>query len=923
MGASLLAMQAMAQGQTAALSHEPGAEDDMIIVTAGKPEGSVVGDIQPELTLTPGDIRSYGVSSIADLIAELSPQTTSGQGRGESPVVLLNGKRVSSFAEIRDIPTEAIQRAEVLPEEVALKYGYRPNQKVVNIVLRKRFRAFTGELEAAAPTAGGQVSPEIDTSYLRIGDFGRLNISAKYEHSSLLLESERDLIQQPSRRPYDLLGNITSTSSGEIDPALSALLGRPATVIGVPASAATTAPTLASFAAGTVNSSDIGQYRSLLPKTDAATLNAVLARTLFDNVSASFNGTLTWNQSSDRQGLPQAQIGLPAASPYSPFAGDTVLYRYLDGFGPLAQKSRDITGHLGMALNGSLKGWQWSLTSGYDHSVSRTFSDRGYDLTDFQARIDALDPLANPYGALAASDLTGQLRDRARSVSDIFTADLVMSGTMIDLPAGTVTSTFKMGGASADFASRSTTSGFFTSADLSRDTISGQASFDVPLTSAKNNVLAAIGDLSANFNVSYDRLSDLSALKAYGAGLTWTPIKPIRLIVSYNKDEGAPTVQQLGNPTVTTAGVRVFDYIQGETVDVSRISGGNPNLAADDRRVVKAGLMLKPFPKENITFTADYTNSRVRNPVASFPTGTAAIEAAFPDRFIRDADNRLIGIDTRPINFARQDQEDLRWGINFSKQLWTPPRPTPSAQQGGGGQGQDVNLRELLPSGQSAPSDAMRRNPNDAAGAGAAGSGGGSGPGGGGAGAGPGGGRGFGGPGGGPGGGRGTRLQLALYHTVHLNEELLVYQGGPVLDLLKGDAIGASGGQPRHEVQAQAGLTHNGFGARLSGNWQSGTDVTGGSSGTLRFSDLATLNLRLFANLGQQQALVSKMPFFRGSRVTLSVTNLFNSRLTVRDGTGATPVRYQPAYLDPLGRSIRISFRKLFFSPPAGGGPRR
>lgn len=913
LGASLLAAQAGAQSQNATPAHDPAfPEDDMIIVTAGKPEGSVVGDIQPELTLTPGDIRSYGVSSIADLIAELSPQTASGQGRGESPVVLLNGKRVSSFAEIRDIPTEAIQRAEVLPEEVALKYGYRPNQKVVNIVLRKRFRAFTGELEAAAPTAGGQVSPEVDTSYLRIGDFGRLNISAKYEHSSLLLESERDLIQQPSRRPYDLLGNITSATSGEIDPALSALLGRPATVIGVPASAATTAPTLANFASGTVNSSDIGQYRSLLPKTDAATLNAVLARTLFDNVSASFNGTLTWNESSDRQGLAQAQIGLPAASPYSPFAGDTVLYRYLDGFGSLAQKSRDITGHLGMALNGSLKGWQWSLTSGYDHSVSRTFSDRGYDLTDFQARIDALDPLTNPYGALAASDLTGQLRDRARSVSDIFAADLVMSGTMIELPAGAVTSTFKMGGASADFASRSTTSGFFTSADLSRDTISGQASFDVPLTSAKNNVLAAIGDLSANFNVSYDRLSDLSALKAYGAGLTWTPIKPIRLIVSYNKDEGAPTVQQLGNPIVTTSGVRVFDYILGETVDVSRISGGNPNLAADDRRVVKAGLTLKPFPKENITFTADYTNSRVRNPIASFPTGTAAIEAAFPDRFIRDADNRLIGTDTRPINFARQDQEELRWGVNFSKQLWTPPRPTPGARQGE----QDVNLREMLPSGQSnAPSDALRRNPNDAAGAGASGGGAGAGSGRGGP---PGGGFGR-----GAGGGRGTRLQLALYHTVHLNEELLVYQGGPVLDLLKGDAIGASGGQPRHEVQAQAGLTHNGFGARLSGNWQSGTDVTGGSSGTLRFSDLATLNLRLFANLGQQQALVGKIPFFRGSRVTLSVTNLFNSRLTVRDGTGATPVRYQPAYLDPLGRSIRISFRKLFFTPPAGGGPRR
>jgi hypothetical protein len=33
----------------------------------------------------------------------------------------------------------------------------------------------------------------------------------------------------------------------------------------------------------------------------------------------------------------------------------------------------------------------------------------------------------------------------------------------------------------------------------------------------------------------------------------------------------------------------------------------------------------------------------------------------------------------------------------------------------------------------------------------------------------------------------------------------------------------------------------------------------------------------------------------------------------VRDATGATPVRYQPDYLDPLGRTVMFSIRKLFF----------
>ena len=80
----------------------------------------------------------------------------SARGRGgDQPVLLLNGQRISSFREMRDIPTEAIQRVEILPEEVALKYGYRADQRVVNIVLRQRFRSTVAQLGATVPTAGG------------------------------------------------------------------------------------------------------------------------------------------------------------------------------------------------------------------------------------------------------------------------------------------------------------------------------------------------------------------------------------------------------------------------------------------------------------------------------------------------------------------------------------------------------------------------------------------------------------------------------------------------------------------------------------------------------------------------------------------------------------------------------------------------
>jgi len=97
------------------------------------------------------------------LLDALAPQIGSAQGRGgERPVLLLNGQRISGFRELRDIPTEAIQRVEILPEEVALKYGYRADQKVVNIVLRQRFRSTTAQVGAGLATDGGYANGSAD-----------------------------------------------------------------------------------------------------------------------------------------------------------------------------------------------------------------------------------------------------------------------------------------------------------------------------------------------------------------------------------------------------------------------------------------------------------------------------------------------------------------------------------------------------------------------------------------------------------------------------------------------------------------------------------------------------------------------------------------------------------------------------------------
>ena len=380
-------------------------------------------------------------------------------------------------------------------------------------------------------------------------------------------------------------------------------------------------------------------------------------------------------------------------------------------------------------------------------------------------------------------------------------------------------------------------------------------------------------------------------MRTLGYGVRWSPIDILDLAVTITDEDGAPSVSQLGDPTLVTPNVRVFDFVRGETVDVTSITGGNPLLSGDNRHVfsVRANLRLLGSGQPgspNLSFNANYSENRIDNPISSFPVATAEIEAAFPGRFLRGPDGRLLQIDTRPVNFARSERSEVRWGFQFQQPFAPPPGAAgtgiPGLGRGRGGRGP-----------------------------GAGPGGGGRGPGGGGRGPGGGGrGGGFGGPGGG--------IQVSLFHTWRLTDQVLIRSGVPELDYLDGSAFSGRGGRPRHEIELSAGLFKNGFGGFVQASWQSGTTVNGGAVGgggtssDLRFSSLATVNLNLFADLSQRPALIARHPWLKGTRLFVNVQNIFDSRLQVRDETGAVPLSYQPDYLDPLGRSVRFGIRKLF-----------
>jgi hypothetical protein len=853
-------------------------EGEEIVVTGQRQRGAVDTEIPPIDQLNGREIRALGASNLTELLQALAPQTQSGRGRGDGgPVTLLNGRRISGFREIRDIPPEAIQRVDILPEEVALRYGYRADQRVVNIVLRRRFRAVTAEVEGGLATEGGRPAHELDLNVLRISGEGRWSVDVDYEKQGELRESERDIIEEGPPR----------------DPAVPS----------------------------------ISPFRSLVAGSEQLRMTGVVNRPIGD-ISATINAGLDITSRENFLGLPSLSLLVPDDNRFSRADEDETLFRYAPAAGPLRRLSDTRNAEAGLALNGELGQWRWSLTSNFSRNVSETRTQTGLDATPLQARLLANDPGFDPFGALGPQLLVARASDTGRSVNRTGNAEAVISGALLKLPAGEVRTTFRFGADTRNFSSRTFRSGIVTLRELGRDRASGQASLDIPIASRRRDFLGAIGNLSVNFNAEVEELSDFGTLTTLGGGLNWSPIDQLSFIASFTEEDGAPSIQQLGDPVLLTPNNPVFDFVRGETVEVTLLEGGNPDLLSDSRRVVKLGANLRPIKDTDLTLNVDYTDTRVRNPISGFPAATAEIEAAFPERFLRDDTGQLLRVDVRPVNFARSNRRELRSGINFSKPIGPQGRQGgpggPGGGRPGGGQagqaGQPAQGAQPGQPGQGAqpgqPGQPGQVQGGQAQGRQGAGQGP-RGPGGGGFGRGGGGGR-FGGFGPG-GGGRGGRLQLGLFHTWRFEDSVLIREGVPELDFLGGSAAGGRGGRPQHELQAQAGLFKNGFGAFVSGNWVEGTFVRGGPTGTgatrsdLFFSDHTTVNLRMFANLGQQQSLVRAVPFLRGSRVSLNIDNVFNERLRVRDENGTTPISYQPAFVDPLGRTVRVSFRKLFF----------
>ncbi len=620
-----------ASGEVEAQNDESRAvSGDEILVVATRYKGQIDAPQAPIATFDEDDIQALGATSIADLLTKVSPQTGSGRGRsgagGGFPLILVNGQRITNFREMRNYPPEAIKRVEILPEEVALRYGSPPNTRVVNLILKDNFNSRRIEGGYSLPTRGGFASWNTEATLLKIKKLNRFTITASATDTSPLFEDERDVVQ-----------------------------------------AATSIPTVSSDPSQAAN-------RSLIADSRTIGLNTAWTKGLGKD---GMKGAITLSGEANRSDS-RSFSGLNAALLTAP-GGATALRTLPD---PLERVNRTTSVAAGAGYSTSFGKWQLAATVDGTHAESRTLIDRRADTSPLVAAAAAGTlPITGPLPALPAA---GQ--DLALNNSERVESLITLSGRPMRVPAGPVSLTLKAGITWIDFASldQRSTAG---PVSLNRFRVQGGVNLAVPLTSRREKFGAAAGDITLNLSANLSNVSDFGSVNDWSAGVTWAPTEKLNLQASYIVNQEAPAVSQLGNPVTQTFNVPVYDFSTGQTALVTVTGGGNPLLKREQQRDIKlSATWVLPFLKDS-NMLVEWFRNRSTDVTSSFPLLTPAIEAAYPGRVTRDGTGRLTAIDQRPVTFAKQESSKLRWGFNLSGGVGKQPDANgmmaPAAPKGG------------------------------------------------------------------------------------------------------------------------------------------------------------------------------------------------------------------------------------------------
>jgi len=503
-----------------------------------------------------------------------------------------------------------------------------------------------------------------------------------------------------------------------------------------------------------------------------------------------------------------------------------------------------------LAANANLMGavgeWSSVLSLNGQAEDTRSVAAGGIGNVEGRRRAQSLGGSAGASGVLGGWSVQGNAnvlaaRSREVGLADIegenFSAGLNGSGsrTLVDLPAGPLVANIS-GGVSGI---RSTVRAGGTREETTFYNQEVRASLAVPLSKARGGpaIGRALGDVMVTMGGSL-RQTSAGDSDEINTALAWTPRRKIRLNSVWSVSGDSVSDAQRFEPQYLGTPRAVFDFRSGRAVEIVPILGGNPDLSPPRSERLSVAATVGPFTAWTLSSNLGYQRLEQKDGIGVLPDLTPDIEAAFPDRFQRDAEGRLTSVDYRPLNLHGSATETLNAGLNFSL-----PR---------------------------------------AAGALAS---------------------------------EATTMRFALQYNFRLKNEVVLLEGRPSLDKLRGDG----GGLPKQDVRIAIDAQRGRWTLNVSGRSQDGyrTRRTGGQDGPgdLLVRSFSALDFKLTYQAAALPIERNESKAGRrvgGLQMGLEVSNLFDERPEAKLGDGAPAPGYGRDMFDPIGRTVRLTLQRRF-----------
>ena len=606
-------------------------------------------------TISQKDIEDSGSTTVADYLRTTTANSASSWSEGTSAsfapggagialrgmsekytLVLIDGQRVAPFAfavngtdtffDLNTLPTNMIDRIEIVKTGAVSQYGSDAIAGVVNIITKKDFQG----LQLDGSIGGAQHGGAGTTNFSVLGGFGNLTsdgfnvtAAASYYRSSGITMAERDITSDQDyssknggffSQPASFWNTATGTQ------ALSDCAASGGTVTSA-------ANNLATQGSGTVCSRNGASAESIEPETQRSSVKVHADFKINDTTQAyadvweSYNTTktdlgLAGFSDGDNLGTSLYEVN-GVVSPFPATVGGTGLtyvFPTEQSVTTVSNFYRLSTGVKGTISTDKFGDWDWNTSYGHSQSeVSNAYGNQinASVLSSYLSSVTQSTFSSSTLNSLPG--LFGTSYDQAISKLDVLDAT-ISTANLFSLPAGDVGLGF-----GAQFQHQSEYIG------------AGSTEYLNPLTQAvdgERNVAAVyyqidiplLRGLTFSQSGRYDHYNDFGGAFSPRFALRYQPVSALTMYTSYNRGFRAPTL-------VETSEKASLGYQTVDGKDVYENSVGNPNLQPERTKNYNIGFELSPARNTDIGF--DWYKIDVTNVIGQ--ESIAALVAADPN----------------------------------------------------------------------------------------------------------------------------------------------------------------------------------------------------------------------------------------------------------------------------------------------------